>query len=159
MGMTPGSTIRSMSAHACAPAGDTTCVILRPSQMNRLANAFPGLCSVALSLVPLVLGSGFERALVAGVVPGVILAVRGYRLSAETAQGQLVVHGYLRSRAIPRTAIVEVTDSSTVLWMDSSGKRRGTPILAFNTQPGTLPSVADHHAACRARLRKWVRGR
>ena len=127
--------------------------------MNRLANAFPGLCLVALSFVPLVLGSGVERALVLGVVPSLILTVRGYRVSAETRHGELVVHGYLRNRAIPRTAIVEVTDSSTVLWTDSSGKRRRTPILAFNTQPRTLPSVAGHHAACRKRLRKWAHGR
>lgn len=57
---------------------------------------------------------------------------------------ELVVHGYLRSRAIPRTAIIEVMDSSTVLWTDSSGKRRRTPILAFNTQPGTMPSITQH---------------
>lgn len=134
-------------------------MILRPSPMNRLANSFPGLGLVALSVVPLVLGLGFERALVVGVVPGLILTVRGYQLSAETRQGELVVHGYLRSRAVGRTAILEITDSSTVLWTDSNGKRRRTPILAFNTQPGTLPSVADHQAACRERIRKWARRR
>ena len=127
--------------------------------MNRVANAFPGVCVVALSIVPLVPGTGVERALVLLGVPGLVLTVRGYRLSAETRPGELVVHGYLRSRAIPRTAIVEVTDSSAVVWTDGNGRRRQTPILAFSTQPGMLPSVAEHHAERRRRLQRWARSR
>ena len=138
---------------------DTTCVILRPSPTNRLANAFPGVCLIALSVLSLVLGTGSERALVLLGAPGLILTVRGYRLSAEARRGVLTVHGYLRSRAIPRTAIVEVTDSSTVVWTDGSGRRRRTPILAFSTQPGMLPGVVKHHAECRRQLQRWARGK
>ena len=142
---------------AASLSQDTTCVILRPSPTNRVANAFPGVCTIALSLLPLSLGTGAERALVLLGVPGLVLAVRGYRLSAETRQGELVVHGYLRSRAIPRTAIVEITDSSTVIWTDGDGRKRRTPILAFSTQPGMLTSAAEHHAECRRRLQRWAR--
>jgi hypothetical protein len=124
-----------------------------------VANAFPGICIIGLSLLPLFLGTGAERALVLLGVPGLLLAVRGYRLSAETRKGELVVHGYLHSRAIPRTSIVEVTDSSTVIWTDGKGRKRRTPILAFSTQPGMLTSVAEHHAECRRRLRRWARGK
>ena len=138
---------------------DTTGVVLRPTVTNRVANAFPGVCVMALSVLPLFLGSGAELALVLVAIPGLVLAVRGYRASAEARQGELVVHGYLRSRAIPRSAIVEVTDSSSVIWTDAGGRKRRTPIMAFSTQPGMLTSVAEHHAECRRRLQRWARGR
>ena len=77
----------------------------------------------------------------------------------EARQVELVVHGYLRSRAIPRSAIVEVTDSSSVIWTDAGGRKRRTPILAFSAQPGMLPTVAEHHAECRRQLQRWARGR
>jgi hypothetical protein len=147
----------SVCPAVCA-SRDTTCVMLRPTPTNQVANAFPGACIMALSVLPLFLGSGAERALVLLGIPGLVLAVRGYRVSAEARQGELVVHGYLRSRAIPRSAIVDVTDSSSVIWTDGKGRKRRTPILAFSTQPGMLNSVAQHHAECRARLQRWARG-
>lgn len=141
----------------CEPSRNTKCVIIRPSRANRLANACPGVCVVALSFLPLLLGQG-SPALVFLAVPGLILTVRGYDLSAETRQGKLTVHGYLRSRTVPRSAIIEITDSSTVVWTDGKGRSHRTPIWAFSTQPGMLTSVAKRHAESRRQLRRWARG-
>jgi hypothetical protein len=139
---------------------DNRHVILRPQPVNRAANAVPGACLLAISLVQLLQGQGPGRALgLLGIVGGLVLLVRGYNLSAETNQGELLVHGYLRSRAVARSAIVEITDSGTVVWNDGDGRRRRTLIWAFNTPPGTLTGVAEHHADCRKRLMRWVRGR
>lgn len=132
---------------------------LRPTLPNRVANTAPGFVLVVLGVLAVVDGTGIEKAFGLLVALGLALAIRGYNLSASTGQGTLTVHGFLRTRTILLTEIVEITDSATVIWIDSNDHRHRTPIWAFNTQPGSLPSVATHHSECRQSLQRWARGR
>jgi hypothetical protein len=123
--------------------------------VNRLANSMPGAVLISFGLAALV---GEGPAVAAGVLTliGFVIAVRGYRLGAQTHNDSVTVCGMLRSRAIPRTAITQITDYPAIVWTDRAGKQRWTPVLAFLTPSRTLPGVAEHHATCLKRLRQWL---
>ena len=125
--------------------------------MNRLANSMPGAILVVIGLAALVAGEGAAKT--AGVLAliGIVLAVRGYRLAAETHNDSVTVCGMLRTRVIPRTAISRITDFPAIVWTDRAGKTRWSPVLAFLTPSRTLPGVAQQHAVCVNRLRRWAR--
>jgi hypothetical protein len=112
-----------------------------------------------LGVAALLHGIGLARA--GGVVIpfGIVLALRGYRMGAETRAGSLTIRGLLRTRAIPRDAITEISDFPAIVWTDLVGQRRWSPVLAFHTPQGALSGIAEHHAACVERLRKWARYR
>jgi hypothetical protein len=132
--------------------------MLRPRPVNRLANSMSGGALIGLGLALLV-GDGPATAAGLLALIGIVLAVRGYRLSAETHNDSVTVCGMLRSRVIPRAAISQITDYPAIVWTDRAGKKRWTPVLAFLTPSRTLPGVAAHHAACLNRLRHWARRR
>ena len=131
-------------------------VRLRPRPVNRLANSTPGAVLVGFGLAALVVGHGATKAAGVLAVLGVVLAVRGYRLAAETHTDTVTIYGMLRTRAIPRAAITQITDDPAIIWTDPAGKKRSTPVLAFKTPTRTLPGVAQHHTMCVNRLRQWA---
>ena len=101
-------------------------------------------------------GQGIAKAFGLLAALGVCLAIRGYGVAASTQQGALTVYGFLRSRTIQRAQIIEITDSATVLWKNSHGHKRWTPVWAFKTQPGTLRYIAEHHSDCLRQLQRWA---
>ena len=121
-------------------------MILRPTQLNRVANTGPGLILVVLGVLAGIDAEGDRKGLVLLVALGVGLAVRGYNLSVSTRSGELTVHGFLRTRTIQRAEIAEITDSATVVWIGSNGRRHRTPIWAFNTP------TSDAAQSCQASL-------
>jgi hypothetical protein len=88
-----------------------------------------------------------------------MLAVRGYRLAAETHNESVTVCGMLRTRVIQRTAITQITNYPAIIWIDPAGKKRWTPVLAFLTPSWALPPVGQHHIMCVNRLRQWAHSR
>jgi hypothetical protein len=133
--------------------------MLRPQPVNRVANAMPGAALAALGFATLLHGAGLGKAGGVGIPLGLLLALRGYRMGAETRSGSVIIWGMLRTRVIPRDAIAEITDFPAVVWTDLVGNRRWSPLLAFQTPSRALPGIAEHHAACAQRLRKWARHR
>ncbi len=130
---------------------------LQPRPANRLANAGPGVISLVIGVAAVIDRDALTAALgVVLAVGGVVLAPRGYWLSVETCSDAAVVHGLLWSRRVSRRSIVEVTDYPALIWADSSGKRRWTPVHAFQTPARTLPGVRQHHASCITTLRRWA---
>jgi hypothetical protein len=119
----------------------------------------PGTVLVALGLATLIVGDGPVRA--AGVLAliGIVLASRGYRLAVETRSDSITVWGMVRTRVIPRASITEITNYPAIVWTDPTGRRRWSPVLAFQTPSRALPGVAENHAACVKRLRQWARRR
>jgi hypothetical protein len=90
------------------------------------------------------------------LLAGVAIAIRGWNLSVEIKGPQLVVHGYLRDRTIPKRAVLEVTSGATVKWRDAKGRTRWTPIWAFNSPPGEPRATSVHKAQCRHRIARWA---
>ena len=127
--------------------------------MNRLANSMPGAVLVGFGLAALVVGHGATKAAGVLAVLGVVLAVRGYRLAAETHHDSVTVYGMLRTRVISRAAITQITDDPAIIWTDPAGKTRSTPVLAFLTPTRTVPGVAQHHTVCVNQLRQWAHSR
>ena len=121
-------------------------MLLRPMPITRIANSSPGLVLALFAMVALLGGTGVQRLLGAAVLPGLWLAVRGGQASAETKSGTLVVRGYLRTRVIPRSAIVELGDDAIVVWIDGAGRRHRTPISVFKPGSRMLTPFARHHA-------------
>jgi hypothetical protein len=131
-------------------------VRLRPGPVNRLANSLPGTVLAAFGLAALVFGDRAARA--AGVLAllGIVLAIRGYRLAAETHHDTVTIHGLLRTRVIPRAAITQITDYPAIIWTNPDGKKRWSPVVAFLTPPRTLPRITEHHTMSVNRLREWA---
>lgn len=134
-------------------------VRLRPGPLNRLANSSPGAVLVGFGLAALVVGDGAAKAAGVLAVLGIVLAVRGYRLAAETHHDSVTVYGMLRTRVIPRAAITQITDYPAIIWTDPAGRTRCSPVLAFLTPSGTLAGVAQHHTMCVNRLQQWAHPR
>lgn len=103
---------------------------LRPAIVNRIANAGPGFILIVVGAAVFLeanLRIGAAGAAVSAL--GVVLLIRGFRMSVECRDGSLTVHGLLRSRAIARRAVTEVTDFPAIRWVDRSERRRWTPLL------------------------------
>jgi hypothetical protein len=134
-------------------------VELRPLPATRIANTCPGLGLMALGTALTVDGSLGAWHLPAGLglVPaGAALALRGYRLRVQYDDQRLTVHGLLRSRRIPITAVEHVDDWPAVQWRTARGRSRWTPLLAFG-HPGAFARVRRHNRAAVHQLRQWIR--
>jgi hypothetical protein len=72
---------------------------------------------------------------------GLVLAVRGYRLSVRCDSKALIVRGMFRSRRISKLSIRAITVFPAVRWSSSSGRIAWTPIIAFAELGRTVPQV------------------
>ena len=131
-------------------------VELRPLLVSRFANLVPG----ALVLV-LGLWGGFAGDLpwlVAAVpaVVGAVLAVRGYRLGVTITDRDLVIHGLVLTRTIPRGLIAGVTDWPEVVWRSPLPGPQHSRIVAFRNSASALRAIRRHNAECVATLRSTV---
>ena len=136
-------------------------LVIRPLPMSRrshliLAIAVPVICGGIGSLfsgtVALVLQ-------LVGVPAGIYLAVRGYRWAVFVRPDAFVVRGLLRTRTIPRAAVVEVTFTPALRWRLPSGRRRSTPLVGLMEMGGyVLPAVRAHNSKAVAQLMSIVEG-
>jgi hypothetical protein len=74
-----------------------------------------------------------ETLAVTWIIASVVLAVRGYRMAVEVQPEEVVVRGLLRTWTVPRARIISVTDYATLVWRDSDGRVRSTPMLVLET--------------------------
>ncbi|MFD5472536.1 hypothetical protein [Streptomyces sp. NPDC127105] len=130
-----------------------------PATPNRLANSGLGAVpAVACLAYATQADTGIAR-LAAGlaVFEFAVLTVRGYRLSVTHEHSRLVIHGYLRTRAIDRELITEITDFPAVRWTARNGRKRWTPLTAFMTSPGEISTTRLHKNRVIRKLRQWAR--
>ncbi|GAA2758435.1 hypothetical protein F4554_005523 [Actinopolymorpha rutila] len=135
-------------------------LVLRPLVATRLANGALGLCVVVAaggvfsefgpSLLGLVLTAACGSA-------GLVLAVRGYRSGVLCEHGRVTVRGFLWTRTIARSHIVEVTDFPAIRWQTESGRPRWTPITTLMVDSRQLPYVNTHNLRSIGELRRWTR--
>ncbi|HEX5994589.1 MAG TPA: hypothetical protein VFY84_05550 [Jiangellales bacterium] len=131
---------------------------LRPLLVTRVANTMPGVCVAVLGGATWLDPEIVQQHLIAvlAVLTGVVLAVRGYRLGIECTGEQATVHGYLRTRTVPRSSVIQVTSFPALRWRRPGGRIRWTPVLAFAEVGGVLPVVSRHNEQCTDRLRRWA---
>jgi hypothetical protein len=133
---------------------------LRPLFITRLANSVPG-AALCLFGLPLILDSSLGRwhvpAGLLAILAGMVLAVRGLRMAVSYVDGKVVVRGLFLTRTIPAGAVREVTDWPAVRWCTTGGRPRWTPVTAFMTPGGSLPSIRRHNAKTIQKLRRLLR--
>ncbi|MFI8290774.1 hypothetical protein ACIGBL_16755 [Streptomyces sp. NPDC085614] len=134
---------------------------LRPTAVNRAANAGLGLVPGVLACVEGVRATGAADRATAGVIAALcaVIAVRGYRVGVRCAAGRLTVRGWLWTRTIERDRITAVTGFPAVRWTAPSGRRRWTPVGAFVGNEGELAGVRRRKRDNRAALRRWAAGK
>ena len=71
-------------------------------------------------------------------------------------QGEVTVRGLLRTRSIPRTAVIEVTGFPALRWRSPGPLPGWTPIVAFMRRPGALTGVQQHNDEQLRRLERWA---
>ncbi|WP_203590831.1 PH domain-containing protein [Streptomyces sp. SID13031] len=90
------------------------------------------------------------------VAAAVYLAFLGWRLGVVCDGEGIEVHGLLRSRRIPRDAIVAITNFPAVRWKTVDGKSHWTPIFAFANPGRVVPFVERHNEAAISILQNWL---
>src|SRR4051812_40622458 len=131
---------------------------LQPLPVARAGNATLGAC-VAVFGVLLVLDAAFAAARLAGVVVavmGAVRVVRGWRVAVLCEQGEVPVRGLLRTRSIPRTAVIELTGFPALRWRSPRPLPGWTPIVAFMRSPGVLAGIHQHNDEQLRRLERWL---
>lgn len=136
-------------------------VILRPRPVTRVANSGIGLVLLALAVGlwnDREVGTPVWLAGLTGAV-GLVLAMRGYRMSISLGQDELRVRGQLLSRRIPRDSIdsiERVTSFTAVRWRSVGGRRRWSPILSLRSTGRSLDSSTRHNEEGNRQLRRWM---
>jgi hypothetical protein len=134
---------------------------LSPSRLGRVANsglgAIPAVASVAYGAQAAAVYPRLGACV--ALIASVVIAVRGYRLGVTYQNAEMTVRGYLRTRAIPRESITEITDFPAVRWTDPSGRRRWTPLWVFRVGPRETARMAASKERNVAALRLWVHPR
>lgn len=98
-----------------------------------------------------------QAAAVPLAVLAVVVLVRSPRLQVRCDSRGVTVRGVLWSRTIPRRAVVAVTDWPAVVWHDTRGRRRWTPISFLPVSGRVAGFVLRHDQREIARLRRWTR--
>lgn len=131
---------------------------LAPPKRGRVANSSLGLLPAASSILYGAQANAVYPRLAAGLalLASAVIAVRGYRLGAVCRNSELIVRGYLFTRAIPRAGIIEITDFPAVRWTDASGRPRWSPLWFLNVGPHEIPEMRASKSRDIARLRRWV---
>jgi hypothetical protein len=122
---------------------------LRALLVTRFAHMVPGALAVAMGLWSGFTGSAGWAACAALVAVGAVLAFRAYRLGVTVTDRDLVIHGLLLTRTIPRESIAAVTDWPAVTWRSELPGPQHSRIVAFR-------SVRPYNAECVALLRRTV---
>jgi len=137
-------------------------VRLRTLAVSRAVNVAPGVGLVVLAWAMVLDGDlGVWRwpAAVLSISAGLYMAVRGPRAEVVCDERGVVVRGLLWTRAVPRRAVVEVTDFPALRWRDDRGRARWTPLTMFVSYPTLLPVHVRHSEEQVRRLRRWVHRR
>jgi len=87
---------------------------------------------------------------------GAVLVVRGWRVAVLCEQDEVTVRGFLRTRTIPRTAVVELTGFPALRWRSPGPLPGWTPILAFMGSSGVLARIQQHNDEQLRTLERWV---
>jgi hypothetical protein len=97
-----------------------------------------------------VLPGGWPSIFLVGVVAGVTLAIRSYRIGVWIEGDKVIVRGYFWTRTIRREAVIDAGEGLTpfILWRDAKGKVRRTRVTAFENGPFQFQSYSDHNAQC-----------
>jgi hypothetical protein len=123
-------------------------VVFHPLPETRVANTVPGLLLVALCVNVLLEGNDVPGPIVlAGLVIGLVVAVRGFRTGVVVTDGRVTVRGFWRSRSVPASDVVAVTRGTLplLLWRDSSARDRRSPILAFMDAYNGMARYSSHN--------------
>lgn len=127
-------------------------MILRPHPAYRRVNAGVQLVLVAIGIVVAIgglRGAGRPVAIAAVLGAGAWLLVRGLRRGVVVTGEQVIVRGMLRSRTIPRGAVVAVTGHPprvpAIAWVDGTDRRRVTPLVMFADPQVLLVAVKQHN--------------
>jgi hypothetical protein len=94
-----------------------------------------------------------------GILLGLYLAVRGYRVAVICDQHGITVRGYLWTRTVLRDQVTEVSDGTelpVLHWQDEHGRRRRTPIACLWTSDNGFRRYSDHSRRDLKRLRRWI---
>jgi hypothetical protein len=135
-------------------------VLLRPLLVTRLANTLPGIALAALAWSPAeAVSVGICFAPVAPMLAGVVLVVRGYRMSVVVTDEHVVVRGLLRSRTIRQADVAALTSLPTLRWQPPSGRYAHTPLIMFMELGKVLPAVEAHNEASLDRLARALHRR
>ncbi|WP_043673230.1 hypothetical protein [Streptomyces xylophagus] len=134
---------------------------LVPTRGVRVANAglggVPAVASVVYGIQATAVLPRLSACL--ALLLSVTIAVRGYRAGVSCGNGELTVRGYLWTRTIPRSGIVEITDFPAVRWTDPRGRGRWSPLWVFRADSREIARSAASKNQDLAALRRWVRGR
>lgn len=135
-------------------------MVLRPLLLSRLAG---GVLAVPAGYLAI---EWVRRADSPGVSAGVVLlvaatgwlVVRAYRARVVCTDDAIVVHGYLRTRRVPRSAVLGLRGSvwPRLRWRTASGGLRSTLVSPLAAASVTAPGVAAHNERCLRRLADWV---
>jgi hypothetical protein len=91
---------------------------------------------------------------------GTFITFAGFRLGLDLTETEAIVHGYLRTVRIPRSAIGEVSGWPFIIWKNAHGRNRFTPVNALNVYKSGRarpnPAVVAKVDAQVDILRKWV---
>jgi hypothetical protein len=136
---------RATDPRACVRLSD---VPLRPLPETRVANTLPGLLLTAICVNVLLERSDVPTPLLwLGVVLGLGLAVRGYRMAVVVDEDRVTVRGLTWSRTVPAADVVTVSGGAVPLlrWRAASGRVRSSPVVAFMNAFGGMPRYTAHN--------------
>lgn len=111
-------------------------LVLRQHMLGRVVTAVVLVACGPLFAMPIVAtlpNTVGEPLAVAWMIACVVLGVRGYRMAVEVKSEEVVVRGLLRTWTVPRAQIISVTECATLVWRDSEGRVRSTPMLVLET--------------------------
>jgi hypothetical protein len=110
-----------------------TMLELRPLLVTRFAHMVPGGLVVAVGLWSGFTDSASWAACAALVTVGAVLAFRACRLGVTVTDRDLVIHGLVLTRTIPRESIADVTDWPAVVWRSELPGPQHSRIVAFRS--------------------------
>ena len=120
--------------------------MLRPLLLSRLV---PLVLLIALGYLAVMAGQREEwaiaGALAAALLPVAYFAVRAILARVVCDADSVTVHGFLRTREIPRTAVTALKGGP---WQVAGGKRRSTLVSPFAAASISAPWVAEHNSRC-----------
>ena len=125
--------------------------MLRPLLLSRLV---PLMLLIALGYLAVMAGQREEwaiaGALAAALFPVAYFAVRAVLARVVCDADSVTVHGFLRTREIPRTAVTALKGGPwpRLQWQVAGGKRRSTLVSPFAAASISAPWVAEHNSRC-----------
>jgi hypothetical protein len=130
--------------------------------VTRIADTLPGLVGALFgglaSIEFLSIDTGVPTAVLA-CGTGIVVAVRGFRMSVEVDADRVRVRGLLATRTIPLRAIRGLTPFPALRWESATGRVRWTPLIMFFDADGQLAMISEHNERSLATLRRALAGR